>query len=247
MFAADMLYSPYLIHGRGQVEVLLPFLGTQLADQASNILAGDSTRGESGPRKVLSFDDSALVEQTRRGDMQAFGTLVAKYQDRIFNMILRMCHNHADAEELTQDAFLRAMDKISQFRGNSRFYTWLFRIAANLALSHRRRGGRVKFQSMTGLDDQGSTQADRLTAALAARRQESPEKQAMSAETSRRVAQAIEDLDDEFRLVIILRDIEGMNYEEIAEVTGAAGGTVKSRLHRARLSLREKLADLIDV
>ena len=184
-----------------------------MTDQTSNILAGEGNAAASSSRKALVFEDAALVDQTRKGDMRAFGTLVAKYQDRIFNMVLRMCANRAD----------------------------------NLALSQRRRAGRIKFQSMTGLDDQGASQADRLTAALAARRQSSPEKQAMSAETARRVGQAIEELDDEFRLVVILRDMEGMDYAEIAEVTGAAGGTVKSRLHRGRLSLREKLADLVEV
>ena len=212
-------------------------------------MAGESDGTAAASREALVFEDTALVEATRKGDMSAFGTLVAKYQDRIFNMVLRMCPRHAEAEELAQEAFLRALERIGQFRGHSKFYTWLFRIAANLALSHRRRAGRVKFRSMTDLEPDcgGGTQADRLTAALAARRQPGPEKQAMSAETARAVTAAIEELDDEFRLVVILRDMEGMNYAEVAEVTGAACGTVKSRLHRARLILREKLAHLVDV
>lgn len=218
-----------------------------MTDQASEILVGGRDGSSAAGREVIVFEDAALVERARKGDMSAFGTLIAKYQDRIFNTMLRMCPRRAEAEELTQEAFLMAMTRIGQFRGHSKFYTWLFRIAANLALSHRRRVGRVKFQSMTDTSDGGATQADRLTAALAQQRQAGPDKAAMAAETARAVSAAIEELDDEFRLVVILRDMEGMNYAEVAEVTGVPAGTVKSRLHRARLILREKLADLVDV
>ncbi|GAG20275.1 unnamed protein product, partial [marine sediment metagenome] len=158
-------------------------------------------RPAAAARESLVFEDAELVDRTRKGDMSAFGTLVAKYQDRIFNMVLRMCPQRVEAEDLTQEAFLRALERIEQFRGHSKFYTWLFRIAANLTLSHRRRAGRVRFQSMTDSDDGGSTQADHLTASLAGRREAGPENAAMSAETTRAVVAAIEELDDEFRLV----------------------------------------------
>ena len=177
--------------------------------------------------------------------MRAFGLLVAKYQDRIFNMVLRMCPQRAVAEELTQEAFLKALERLGQFRGQSKFYTWLFRIAANLAISHRRRAGRVRFQSLTGPEEFENSQADRLTAAQAAKRQAGPLETAISGENRRRIALALDELDEEFRLVVILRDIEEMDYAEIATVTGLPVGTVKSRLHRARCALREKLRDLI--
>jgi len=177
--------------------------------------------------------------------MRAFGLLVAKYQDRIFNMVLRMCPQRAVAEELTQEAFLKALQRLNQFRGHSKFYTWLFRIAANLTISHGRRAGRVRFQSLTGPEEFEGSQADRLTAAQAARRQPGPQEAAMSAENRRRIAQALDELDEEFRLVVILRDMEEMDYAEIAAVTGLPVGTVKSRLHRARCALRDKLRDLV--
>jgi RNA polymerase sigma-70 factor (ECF subfamily) len=176
--------------------------------------------------------------------MQAFGSLVAKYQDRIYNLVLRMCGRPSDAEELAQETFLKALERISQFRGTSQFYTWLFRIAANLTISHRRRVGRVKFQSLTGSEEFEESQAAALTAAMAQRREPAPETHAMSAETNRRVMQALEELDDEFRLVVLLRDVEDMDYSEIAQVLGLPSGTVKSRLHRARCILKERLADL---
>ena len=215
-------------------------------DQASNILAGGiAENAPAAGRGTIAFEDASLVQRTRQGDMRAFGLLVAKYQDRIFNMVLRMCPQRAVAEELTQEAFLKALERLSQFRGQSKFYTWLFRIAANLTISHGRRAGRVRFQSLDGPEEFEGSQADRLTAAQAAKRQPGPQEAAISAENKRRIARALDELDEEFRLVVILRDIEDMDYAEIATVTGLPVGTVKSRLHRARCALRDKLRDLV--
>ncbi len=191
------------------------------------------------------MDDAALVDRFRKGDMQAFGLLVTKYQDRIYNLVIRLCPQAADAEELAQEAFLKAMERIAQFRGQSQFYTWLFRIAANLAISHRRRGGRLKFQSLTGSDDFENTQAEALTAALAEKRCPSPVAAAISNESAARVEQAVTELDEEFRVVLVLRDVEEMDYSQIAEVLDVPVGTVKSRLHRARTVLRQSLGDLL--
>jgi RNA polymerase sigma-70 factor, ECF subfamily len=218
-----------------------------VTDQPSNIVAGRAADEHAEtPKGAIAFEDAALVQRTRKGDMQAFALLVAKYQDRIFNLILRMCPRRAEAEELAQDTFLRAMERIGQFRGNSKFYTWLFRIAANLTISHLRRAGRVRFQSLSGPRELEGSQADALTSRMAERRQAGPPAAAMRDETRRRVERALLELDEEFRLVVILRDMENMDYGEISQATGLPSGTVKSRLHRAREALREKLADLID-
>ena len=219
-----------------------------MTEQTSNSMAGGESVGTGGPQAkaaTISFEDATLVEQCRNGDMQAFGSLVAKYQERIFNMVFRMCGRRADAEELAQETFLKALERINQFRGQSKFYTWLFRIAANLAISHRRRGGRVRFQSLSGPEEFEQDQADNLTAAMARKRNPAPEAAAMAAEINRRVMQALDDLDDEFRLVVVLCDMEGMDYAQIAQVLNLPIGTVKSRLHRARCELRDKLADLV--
>ena len=191
------------------------------------------------------FEDATLVERTRTGDMQAFGALVAKYQDRVFNMVYRMCGRREDAEELAQEAFLKALEKITQFRSQSSFYTWLFRIAANLVISHRRRSGRIRFHTLDPSDSDGESQAGVLTAQMAARREKSPAAAVASAETQLMVTAALEELDDEMRLVVLLRDGEDMEYAEIADVLNTPVGTVKSRLHRARNELREKLKDLV--
>ncbi|MFP4052447.1 MAG: sigma-70 family RNA polymerase sigma factor [Phycisphaerae bacterium] len=196
-------------------------------------------------KKPIAFADASLVQQAKDGDMRAFGTLVAKYQHRIYNLVYRMCGRRADAEELAQDTFLKALERIHQFRGNSQFYTWLFRIAANLTISHRRRGGRVKFHSLTGPEEYNEAQSVALTAETAERRNPSPDAVMMSGELSSQIMQALEELDDEFRIVVVLRDIEDMDYAGIAEILEVPIGTIKSRLHRARCILRDKLDDYV--
>jgi RNA polymerase sigma-70 factor (ECF subfamily) len=175
--------------------------------------------------------------------MQAFAALVAKYQDRVLNTILRLCGNMCDAEELAQETFLKALEKLSLFRGQSKFYTWLFRIAVNLTISSRRRGVRVKFHPLGGSDDAGAQMSP--MAQVASRREPSPPAAAMSAEASQRVTEALDELDEEFRAVVVLRDIEDMDYAQIGAVLDLPVGTVKSRLHRARCALQAKLADLM--
>lgn len=219
-----------------------------MTEHASNSLTGGKPPADmpsKGKGATISFEDSALVEQCRCGDMLAFGSLVAKYQERIFNMVYRMCGRRADAEELAQETFLKALERIHQFRGKSQFYTWLFRIAANLAISHRRRGQRVRFQSLSGPEEFEQGRADAMTAAAARKKSQSPDAPAMAAETGRRIMDALEALDDEFRIVVVLCDMEGMDYAQIANVLDLPMGTVKSRLHRARGELRSKLIDLI--
>jgi RNA polymerase sigma-70 factor (ECF subfamily) len=221
-----------------------------VAKRASNSMAGG--RGAKGARggpdglKPIAFDDQTLVQRFRQGDMESFSLLVAKYQDRVYNMLLRMCGRPADAEELAQEAFLRAMERIGQFHGRSKFYTWLFRIAANLAISHRRRGGRIKFHSLTGPDDGDSSGEDALGLNLVFKQQSGPPEAAAAAEMNEYVMAALAELDDEFRLVIVLRDIEEMDYSQVADVIDVPVGTVKSRLHRARAMLKDKLRGLLD-
>jgi len=181
------------------------------------------------------------------GEMTAFTELVRRYQDRVFNTVWRICGHLEDARDLTQDAFLKAYESIGSFRGQSGFYTWLFRIAVNLAISHRRSAKRRLTQSLDATPEAGL--AGSQAATLAARMQEkvphNPAAQAMSAEIHGHVVAALQKLDDEFRAVIVLRDIEGFDYSQIAEVLGIAPGTVKSRLHRGRLALRKILAPLL--
>ena len=175
--------------------------------------------------------------------MQAFGALVAKYQDRILNMVFRMCGRRADAEELAGDV----PESPRTDRAVPRTEPILHLAVPDRGEPddlHRRRGGRVRFQSLSGPEEFEQSQADALKAAVARKRSPAPEAAAVAAETGRRVMEALEELDDEFRLVVVLSDMEEMDYAQISDVLGVPIGTVKSRLHRARCILKDKLADL---
>ncbi len=224
-----------------------------MTKQASNIIAGDDRPGgESAGLRLSAQAEAQLVRSAQGGQVEAFGQLVRAYQDRLYNVVYRLCGRESDAEELAQEAFLKAFEKLDQFRGGSRFFTWLFRIATNLALSHRRRTRRVKFHSLNGTNADAdesfvAATAQVRTAQLAASRNPGPEAVAISRETAREVTNAVEELDEDFRVVVILRDAQDLAYDEIAEILDLPPGTVKSRLHRARTILKGKLAHLVQV
>lgn len=194
------------------------------------IFAGQASR--SGP-----LEDAVLIEKIRSGETEAYADLVTRYQDRVFNACWRICGHLEDARDITQDAFLKAFENLDKFRGDSGFYTWLFRIAVNLALSHRRTARRRGTVSLDQVDAAAGTQADGLSKRIAA--DPGPAESASRTELQGRVAKALQALDDEQRAVIVLRDIEGLDYQQIAEILEIPTGTVKSRLHRARAALFE--------
>jgi RNA polymerase sigma-70 factor (ECF subfamily) len=192
------------------------------------------------PLATGSVEDAELVERVKSGHPEAFGELVLRYQDRLFNTCWRICGHMEDARDITQQAFLRAYEALPGFRHESGFYTWIYRVAVNLALSHRRSAARHRLASLDG-SPQSGTQAenltrDRITAADAA------ERSADTADLQRAVAHALQELPEDDRAVLVLRDIEGFDYQEIAGILEVPTGTVKSRLHRARMALREAVA-----
>jgi RNA polymerase sigma-70 factor, ECF subfamily len=210
-----------------------------VSEWSSNISAGTDAGGQRASSPPS--DDAALLDRCRKGERSAFGPLVARYGDRVLNAILRLCGNRDDAEELCQETFVRALESLGSFRQDSGFYTWLFRIAVNLTISHRRRGGRVKFHPLEGGQGDGDMS---LRDTLSDPAQADPGQQASDADVHRVVKKCLGELDEEFRCVVVLRDIEEMNYEQISDVLDIPVGTVKSRLYRARCLLREKLKDL---
>ena len=213
-----------------------------MTDWTSNIPA-ESQPDAGGPVPVISLEDAVILKRCREGEVAAFGQLVMKYQDRLFNAILRMCGNRDDAEELCQETFVKALENLARFREDSGFYTWLFRIGMNLAISRRRRGGRVKFHSLDGSgQDDG---ASRPAAVLADSHAQDPAEEVARDDADRRVLEALAELAEDFRAVVVLRDIEEMDYEQISQVLEIPVGTVKSRLYRARCMLQEKLKDLL--
>lgn len=217
--------------------------GTPLMPRASNTMkapaAGLSLQG-------AGDEDTGLVEQIRGGDMSAFSRLVAKYQDRLVNTCWRVCGDAEEAQDLAQEAFLHAMEKVGSFQGRAGFYTWLFRIAVNLAISHRRKGARRVKLSLHNPD--GELVADHQAAGLVGRVSNEPSDPAarLSANEMRhRIVEELERLDDDHRAVIVLKDIESCDYHQISQILEIPLGTVKSRIHRARMILRERLGPMV--
>jgi RNA polymerase sigma-70 factor (ECF subfamily) len=184
------------------------------------------------------ISDESLVLAVQNGDMAAFGRLVERYQDRLYNLVLRMVGHCEDARELTQDAFLHALEAIDRFRGQASFYTWIFRIAVNAALSHRRRASRAQFMSLQELKEKTGIQAD---IPAPGRTAEPPAAPLQQRELTAAVTDALALLGPDARAVIVLKDVEGCDYEQIHQILRIPMGTVKSRLHRARLELKDRL------
>lgn len=179
----------------------------------------------------LSCDDRALVAKARRGDREAFGDLVRRHQDRIYNMCYRMCRDASDAADMAQETFLRALRSLDGFEERSEFFTWLYRIAVNQVLTHRRKqnaGPRLVPGS------EPATYGKRISPAG-----ESLEK----SELHERLAAALAALPEEFRICVVLKDIEDFDYAVIGTILGVPVGTVKSRIHRGRMLLRDMLAE----
>jgi RNA polymerase sigma-70 factor (ECF subfamily) len=188
----------------------------------------------------ISIDDGFLVEQCRKGDSAATERLILKYRNRIYNAILRICANPDDAAELTQDTFVKIIENIDKFEGKSSFYTWAFRIAVNLTLNYRQRNIKLGLKSLDAEDNDDDNNAKgTLKKLLTDNSLPDPAAVAQNKELCRLVVKALGKLDEPQRAVIVLRDIEGMNYAQIAEVLNIELGTVRSRLSRARSNLRE--------
>jgi RNA polymerase sigma-70 factor (ECF subfamily) len=202
--------------------------------------------GSAGATRI-TVEDALLVEQARGGDMGAFSRLVTKYQDRLVNTCWRISGNLDDAQDLAQEAFLHALEKLDTFKHKAGFYTWLFRIAVNLSISHRRKSARAVKLSLHGPDGQwrGDHQAARLVNRVSNEPSDPPARLSQR-EMGRLVAEGVEELDDDHRAVVVLRDVEGFNYEQIGEILELPIGTVKSRLHRARMELRQRLRPVVE-
>jgi RNA polymerase sigma-70 factor (ECF subfamily) len=190
----------------------------------------------------INIGDDVLVEQYKRGDAAAMERLVLKYQNRLYNVILRICTNPDDAAELTQETFVKVIENIARFQGKSSFYTWAFRIAVNLTLNLCRRRARLGFRSLdAGECGVGDRTALLLKEFLGNDKSPDPANVAQNRELAEIVKQCLMKLDDSHRTVVILRDIEGMSYAQMAQVLDVELGTVRSRLSRARHKLKEIL------
>ncbi len=187
--------------------------------------------------------DQALVERVQRGDKKAFDLLVLKYQLRVSKLVARFLRNSADVPDVVQDAFIKAYRALPNFRGDSAFYTWLYRIAINTAKNHLVSMSR-KTSSAGNIDVQD---AEDYGASEWLKEYSSPEREALAGELEATIHQAMSDLPPDLREAITLREIEGLSYEDIALVMDCPIGTVRSRIFRAREAIDGKLAPLLDM
>jgi RNA polymerase sigma-70 factor (ECF subfamily) len=178
-------------------------------------------------------DEQALVARLRRGEARAFEELVIGYQHRVYGVALRMLGSRAEAEDVAQDAFLRAYRSVAEFRGDAKLSTWLYAITSRLCLN---RLGSAAHQRTRHGDEAIAQVADEGEDAAG---------QVERREREATLHAAIAELDDDRRLVVVLADLEGLAYEEIAGALGVPVGTVRSRLHRARMELRQRLEKLL--
>jgi RNA polymerase sigma-70 factor (ECF subfamily) len=182
-------------------------------------------------------DDFRLIDETLQGRPAAFGLLVEKYQDRLYNTLVHVTGHAEDARDVAQDAFVQAFVRLETFHRGSAFFTWLYRIAFNVAATRKRR----KRSSVSMEQLREATGQEPVDHA------DQPGDQIELEERRRQVRQAITQLDEEYRVVLVLREIDGCCYERIAEILDLPVGTVRSRLHRARLLLREQLKQVLAV
>lgn len=184
--------------------------------------------------------DQVLVERVQRGDKKAFDLLVLKYQHKVANLISRYVRDQAEVLDVTQEAFIKAYRALPNFRGESAFYTWLYRVAINTAKNHLA----AQARRPPGDDIEADT-AEQMDMGAALKELDTPENLALQGEIAQTVQRALDDLPQDLRTAITLRELEGLSYEEIAQAMDCPIGTVRSRIFRAREAIDARLKPLL--
>ncbi len=191
-------------------------------------------------QRAVSPGDGELVERARQGDREAFRALVERYQRKVAALALGMLRNREDALDIVQDTFTKAYQSLERFKGDSSFYTWIYRIGVNLCIDHQRRESRYV---QVGNDDD-ETGEELTPPSPEDLERDQPFEDARSTELGAHLVEAIKELTPEHRAVILLREVDGLSYEEISRVLDCPKGTVMSRLHYARRHLQARLRGL---
>jgi RNA polymerase sigma-70 factor (ECF subfamily) len=190
---------------------------------------------------MTAVSDQQLVERVQQGDKRAFDMLVIKYQHKVAALVSRFIYDHAEVQDVTQEAFIKAYRALPNFRGESQFYTWLYRIAVNTAKNYLVSRGRRPPSTDIDVEDamyfEGNSQLKDL---------ENPQNKLSSEELMEKVNQSIKKLPEDLRVALTLREYDGMSYEEIADVMGCPVGTVRSRIFRARETVEQAIQPLLD-
>ncbi|MGP1719327.1 RNA polymerase sigma factor RpoE [Shewanella frigidimarina] len=187
------------------------------------------------------YSDQQLVERVQQGDKNAFNLLVLKYQNKVMSLISRYVRNQADVADVTQEAFIKAYRALANFRGESAFYTWLYRIAVNTAKNHLTSQGR-----RTPANDVDIEDAEYYEGSDALKEFASPERLLMKDQMSKVIFDTLDTLPEELKMAISLRELEGMSYEDIANIMDCPVGTVRSRIFRAREAIDKQLQPLLE-
>lgn len=185
--------------------------------------------------------DDELVLKAQQGDFHAFDVLVERYHDRIYGLTYNMTSNREDAEDLTQDVFVKAFQALPRFKGKSSFYTWIYRIAVNKTINYRKKRNRKRAMSLDQFDQEIKT--DDVYHELTSKG--SPLRNLSLSELQKKMNEALLNLSDKHRTVVVLHDMQGIQHEEIAKMVGASVGTVRSRLFYARRQLQAELSEFM--
>lgn len=191
---------------------------------------------------MTPLSERLLIARLQERDEDAFVECVREYQDKIFSLVYRMLGSKEEAEDVAQEVFVTVFKSIDTFRGDAKFSTWLYRIAANHCKNRIKYLGRRARRSTTALDDAGEGELLDAQRHAMAPQSVGPDQALEGLQLERIVQDGIAQLDEEHRMLIVLRDIEDLSYEEICQITGLAEGTVKSRLHRARMALKDHMS-----
>lgn len=227
----------------GTVDLILAFFSAlpqiwRMAGVGSVTKAVVSAKGCAGQDRDV---DWSVVQRVQAGQVGAYDQLVQKYREQIFGVIYNMTSNREDASDLTQETFIKAFRAIGRFKGKSSFFTWLYRIAMNSTMTFLKKRSRRRYISYENIDEEasGAEIVERLTATNRS------EKGALISELQEKLNDALQKLSPKHRTVVVLHEIEGLEHAEIAEITGSSVGTIRSRLHYAKLQLQSYLQDYL--
>jgi len=210
----------------------------------ARVQASRSPSGSALPKNVSSregLDDTALVHRSRKGDMAAYDELIRRYQERIYATIYHMTANHEDANDLAQETFIKAYQALRSFKGDSSFYTWIYRIAVNKSINFLKQRKHRAHMSLNDLDFNAEHDPD-LVALIS---DKTPRRDVNLAELQEKLNEAMQKLSETHRMVVALHDVQGLAHEEIGQIMDCNVGTVRSRLFYARQQLQAYLSDYL--
>ena len=220
------------------ISITLSTTGSENIQEAKSAASSDASKAAATTTRA---EDDAFVRRAQQGDLAAYDELVRRYQERVYATLYQMTSNHEDANDLAQEAFIKAYQAIKSFKGGSSFYTWVYRIAVNKTINFLKSRKHKSAMSLNDLDFDAEKDPD-LVALIS---DKTPRRDAALAELKNKLNEAMQKLSEQHRLVVALHDIQGMAHEEIAQIMECNTGTVRSRLFYARQQLQGYLADYL--